>query len=97
MRKLLFGLTENFKTKFLLKKISIMLHLHFVLLFYNFMLKLLNFYVGQFKKMYVQKRKELIKDYEKQEKRLKEMKASGKSTKVAVSIISILSYFLLFF
>ncbi|XP_054722316.1 ATP-binding cassette sub-family F member 1-like [Uloborus diversus] len=38
---------------------------------------------SQFKKMYVQKRKELVKEYEKQEKRLKEMKASGKSTKVA--------------
>lgn len=38
---------------------------------------------SQFKKMYVQKRKELLKDYEKQEKRLKDMKASGKSTKVA--------------
>ncbi|XP_015923939.1 ATP-binding cassette sub-family F member 1 [Parasteatoda tepidariorum] len=38
---------------------------------------------SKFKKMYVQKRKELVKEYEKQEKRLKEMKASGKSTKVA--------------
>lgn len=38
---------------------------------------------SQFKKMYVQKRKELAKEYEKQEKRLKEMKASGKSTKAA--------------
>jgi len=38
---------------------------------------------SQFKKMYVQKRKELVKEYEKQEKRLKDMKASGKSTKVA--------------
>lgn len=74
-----------------------MLYLHFVLLFYNFLLKILNFYAGQFKKMYVQKRKELIKDYEKQEKRLKDMKASGKSTKVAVSKISIFSCFLLFF
>ncbi|GFU36164.1 ATP-binding cassette sub-family F member 1 [Nephila pilipes] len=36
-----------------------------------------------FKKMYVQKRKELVKEYEKQEKRIKDMKASGKSTKVA--------------
>ncbi|GFY62765.1 ATP-binding cassette sub-family F member 1 [Trichonephila inaurata madagascariensis] len=38
---------------------------------------------SQFKKMYVQKRKELNKEYEKQERRLKELKASGKSTKVA--------------
>ncbi|XP_076345924.1 ATP-binding cassette sub-family F member 1 [Tachypleus tridentatus] len=38
---------------------------------------------SQFKKMYVQKRKEMIKEYEKQEKRLKEMKASGKSSKQA--------------
>ncbi|KAH9508029.1 ATP-binding cassette sub- F member 1 [Bulinus truncatus] len=36
-----------------------------------------------FKKMFVQKRKEQLKDYEKQEKKLKDMKASGKSTKVA--------------
>ncbi|RUS87540.1 hypothetical protein EGW08_004716 [Elysia chlorotica] len=38
-----------------------------------------------FKKMYVQKRKEQLRDYEKQEKKLKEMKASGKSTKQAES------------
>ncbi|XP_076454591.1 ATP-binding cassette sub-family F member 1-like [Babylonia areolata] len=38
---------------------------------------------GTFKKMFVQKRKEQIKEYEKQEKKLKEMKASGKSTKQA--------------
>ncbi|XP_053346020.1 ATP-binding cassette sub-family F member 1 isoform X2 [Clarias gariepinus] len=36
-----------------------------------------------FKKMYVQKQKELLKQYEKQEKRLKELKAGGKSTKQA--------------
>ncbi|CAL1545593.1 unnamed protein product [Lymnaea stagnalis] len=36
-----------------------------------------------FKKMYVQKRKEQLRDYEKQEKKLKDMKASGKSTKQA--------------
>ena len=36
-----------------------------------------------FKKMHLQKRKEQIKDYEKQEKRLKEMKASGQSKKAA--------------
>lgn len=35
--------------------------------------------------MLVQKRKEQQKAFEKQEKRLKEMKASGKSTKQAVS------------
>lgn len=38
-----------------------------------------------FKKMLVQKRREQIKDYEKQEKKLKELKASGKSSKQAVS------------
>ncbi|BFZ26167.1 hypothetical protein BsWGS_29206 [Bradybaena similaris] len=36
-----------------------------------------------FKKMFVQKRKEQLRDYEKQEKKLKDMKASGKSTKQA--------------
>ncbi|KAL4629641.1 hypothetical protein GN956_G17057 [Arapaima gigas] len=36
-----------------------------------------------FKKMYVQKQKELQKQYEKQEKKLKELKAGGKSTKQA--------------
>lgn len=38
-----------------------------------------------FKKMYVQKQKELLKLYEKQEKKLKDLKAGGKSTKQAVS------------
>lgn len=38
---------------------------------------------GTFKKMFVQKRREQNKDYEKQEKRLKELKASGKSSKQA--------------
>lgn len=38
-----------------------------------------------FKKMYVQKQKELLKQYEKQEKKLKDLKAGGKSTKQAVS------------
>jgi hypothetical protein len=38
-----------------------------------------------FKKMYQQKRKEMIKEYEKQEKRLKELKAHGSSKKQAVS------------
>ncbi|XP_067940369.1 ATP-binding cassette sub-family F member 1-like [Watersipora subatra] len=44
------------------------------------------FYKGNyasFKKMFKQKRKEQIKDYEKQEKRLRELKASGKSSKDA--------------
>ncbi|XP_026851454.2 ATP-binding cassette sub-family F member 1 isoform X2 [Electrophorus electricus] len=36
-----------------------------------------------FKKMYVQKQKELLKQYEKQEKKLKELKAGGRSTKQA--------------
>lgn len=40
---------------------------------------------SMFKKMYVQKKKEMIKEYEKQEKRLKEMKAHGSSKKQAVS------------
>lgn len=39
-----------------------------------------------FKKMYVQKQKELQKQYDKQEKKLKELKAGGKSTKQAVSV-----------
>lgn len=38
---------------------------------------------SMFKKMFVQKRKEMIKEYEKQEKRLKELKASGSSKKQA--------------
>lgn len=38
-----------------------------------------------FKKMYSQKKKETIKEYEKQEKRLKEMKQQGQSKKQAVS------------
>ena len=38
-----------------------------------------------FKKMEQQKRKERLKDYEKQEKRLKELKASGQSKKKAES------------
>jgi ATP-binding cassette subfamily F protein 1 len=50
--------------------------------------KKLYYYKGNysmFKKMHVQKRKEMIKEYEKQEKRIKEMKASGQSKKAAVS------------
>ncbi|XP_013167033.1 PREDICTED: ATP-binding cassette sub-family F member 1 [Papilio xuthus] len=38
---------------------------------------------SMFKKMYAQKRKEMIKEYEKQEKRLKEMKSHGQSKKQA--------------
>lgn len=40
-----------------------------------------------FKKMYAQKRKELLKEYEKQEKKLKELKQHGQSKKSAVSYI----------
>ena len=36
--------------------------------------------------MYVQKQKEMQKQYDKQEKKLKDLKAGGKSTKQAVSI-----------
>ncbi|KAE8742996.1 ABC-transporter, subfamily F member 02 [Frankliniella occidentalis] len=46
----------------------------------------LHYYKGNysmFKKMYVQKRKEMIKEYEKQEKRIKELKAHGTSKKAA--------------
>ncbi|CAB1320724.1 unnamed protein product [Coregonus sp. 'balchen'] len=39
-----------------------------------------------FKKMYVQKQKELQKQYDKQEKKLKDLKAGGRSTKQAVSV-----------
>ena len=42
-------------------------------------------FVASFKKMFKQKRKEQMKDYEKQEKRLRELKATGKSSKDAVS------------
>ncbi|GBP56523.1 ATP-binding cassette sub-family F member 1 [Eumeta japonica] len=38
---------------------------------------------SMFKKMYAQKRKEMIKEYEKQEKRLKELKSHGQSKKQA--------------
>lgn len=38
---------------------------------------------SMFKKMYVQKRKEMIKAYEKQEKRLRDLKSSGSSKKQA--------------
>ncbi|KAL7986318.1 hypothetical protein Chor_011484 [Crotalus horridus] len=39
-----------------------------------------------FKKMYQQKQKELLKQYEKQEKKLKDLKAGGKSTKQAEAL-----------
>ncbi|KAJ8918959.1 hypothetical protein NQ315_016861 [Exocentrus adspersus] len=48
--------------------------------------KKLYYYKGNysmFKKMHLQKRKEMIKEYEKQEKRLKELKSSGSSKKQA--------------
>jgi ATP-binding cassette, subfamily F, member 1 len=48
--------------------------------------KKLYYYKGNytmFKKMFVQKRREMIKDYEKQEKRIKDLKASGSSKKAA--------------
>jgi ATP-binding cassette subfamily F protein 1 len=38
---------------------------------------------SMFKKMVVQKRRELLKDFEKQEKRLKELKSQGQSKKKA--------------
>ncbi|CAO1361343.1 unnamed protein product [Diamesa hyperborea] len=48
--------------------------------------KKLYYYKGNysmFKKMFVQKRREMNKEYEKQEKRIKELKAHGQSKKVA--------------
>uniref|UniRef100_A0A1B0CM33 ATP-binding cassette sub-family F member 1 n=1 Tax=Lutzomyia longipalpis TaxID=7200 RepID=A0A1B0CM33_LUTLO len=48
--------------------------------------KKLHYYKGNysmFKKMHVQKKKEMVKEYEKQEKRLKELKTRGQSTKAA--------------
>ncbi|KAH8274419.1 hypothetical protein KR026_011561 [Drosophila bipectinata] len=48
--------------------------------------KKLQYYKGNysmFKKMYVQKRREMVKEYEKQEKRLRELKAHGQSKKAA--------------
>lgn len=48
--------------------------------------KKLYYYKGNysmFKKMFVQKRREMNKEYEKQEKRIKELKSSGQSKKVA--------------
>ncbi len=43
--------------------------------------------------MYIQKQKELLKQYEKQEKKLKDLKAGGKSTKQAVSPWLFLDFF----
>lgn len=48
--------------------------------------KKLYYYKGNytmFKKMHIQKRKEMVKEYEKQEKRLKELKAHGQSKRAA--------------
>ncbi|KAL7044390.1 hypothetical protein ACKWTF_001902 [Chironomus riparius] len=48
--------------------------------------KKLYYYKGNysmFKKMFVQKRREMVKEYEKQEKRIKELKAHGQSKKSA--------------
>lgn len=44
--------------------------------------------------MYVQKQKELQKQYDKQEKKLKDLKAGGKSTKQAVSMALAASTFM---
>lgn len=41
---------------------------------------------SMFKKMLVSKRREMLKEYEKQEKRIKELKAHGTSKKAAVGI-----------
>ena len=49
----------------------------------------LHYYKGNysmFKKMLVQKRKEQMKEFEKQEKKIKELKAHGQSKKAAVSL-----------
>lgn len=54
--------------------------------------KKLYYYKGNysmFKKMHVQKRKEMVKEYEKQEKKLKDLKAHGQSKKAAVSWFSL--------
>lgn len=59
--------------------------------------KKLYYYKGNytmFKKMFQQKRKEQIKEFEKQEKRIKELKAHGQSKKAAVNFNK---YFLLRF
>ena len=51
---------------------------------YNVSILNLAFYFYQ---MFGQKRKEQIKAYEKQEKRIRELKATGSSKKQAVSVI----------
>jgi len=48
-----------------------------------------HFRVATFKKMYSQEKVRQMKAFEKQEKQLKEMKAAGKSTKQAVSLLFI--------
>lgn len=50
-----------------------------------FILLFVFLFLVTFKKMYVQKQKELQKQYDKQEKKLRDLKAGGKSTKQAVS------------
>lgn len=63
----------------------------------------LHYYKGNysmFKKMYVQKRKEMIKEYEKQEKKLKELKSHGSSKKAAVKqffFLGLMSVYLIMF
>lgn len=51
---------------------------------------------SMFKKMYAQKRKEMIKEYEKQEKRLKDLKAHGQSKKQAVSGFNIYLFYIVY-
>lgn len=42
---------------------------------------------SMFKKMYAQKRKEMLKEFDKQEKRIKELKQHGQSKKQAVNFL----------
>ena len=56
---------------------SIYLSIEDILMF-SFILK------AQFKKMLTQKRREQLKEFEKQERKIRELKAGGKSTKQAV-------------
>ena len=53
---------------------------------------LIYLFSAAFKKMLVQKRKEQLKAYEKQEKQIKDSKSSGKSTKQAVGLGLFWSY-----
>lgn len=58
--------------------------------------KKLNYYKGNytmFKKMHAQKKKEEIKSFEKQEKRIKELKSHGQSKKQAVSGKDLILYY----